>query len=73
MPPLEGVVPTLTPQGVGKERPKWHDHRAGDKGGAGALANIVEHAGSRRGKPAVSLRVGAGPGAWLRPSTLIWS
>ena len=72
MPPLEGVVPTLTPQGVRKERPKWHDHsRPGEKCGAGALDNIVEHAGSRRGKPAVSLRVGAGPGAWLRPSILI--
>ena len=62
MPPLEGVVPTLTPQGVGKgDRPKWHGHRAGEKGGAGALANIVEHAGGRTGKPAVFLPVGAGP------------
>ena len=72
MPPLEGVVPTLTPQGVGKgDRPKWHGHRAGGKGGTGALANIVENAGSRRGKPAVSLPVGAGPGAWVRRSVLI--
>ena len=32
MPPLEGVVPTLTPQGVGKgDRPKWHGDRAGER------------------------------------------
>ena len=38
MPPLEGVVPTLTTQGVGKgDRPKLHGHRAGEKGGAGCL------------------------------------
>ena len=67
MPPLEGVVPPLAPQGVGKgDRPKWHGHRAGGKGGVGALANTVEHAGGRRGKPAVSLPVGAGPGAWVQ-------
>ena len=71
MPPLEGVVPTLTPQGVGKgDRPKWHGHRAGEKGGIGALANIMEHTGGRRGKPAVSLSVGAGPGVWVRLSVL---
>ena len=71
MPSLKGVVPTLTPQGVGNgDRPKWHGHRAGEKGGTGALANIVEHAAGRRGKPAVSLTVGVGPGAWLWPSIL---
>ena len=69
--PQEGVIPTFIPQGVGKgNRPKWHGHRAGGKGGTGTLANIVEHAGGRRGKPAVSLPVGAGPGAWVRPSIL---
>ena len=52
------------------DRPKWYGHRAGEKGGTCALANIVEHAGGRRGKPAVSLPVGAGPGAWMRPSIL---
>ena len=62
MPPLEGVVPTLTPQGIGEgDRPKWHGHRAGGKGGTGTLANIVEHAGGRRGKLAASLPVG---GTW---------
>ena len=46
MPSLEDVIPILTPQGVGKgDRPKLHDHSARGKGGAGALANIVEHAG----------------------------
>ena len=53
------------------DRPKWHGHRAGKKGGAGTLANIVEHAGGRRGKPAVSLPVSVGPaGAWVWPSVL---
>ena len=53
-----------SPQGAGKgDRPKWHGHRAGGKGDAGAFANIVELAGGRRGKP-------AGSGAWMRPSVL---
>ena len=30
----------------------------------------MEHAGGRRGKTAVSLPVGAGPGVWVRPSVL---
>ena len=50
------------------DRHKWHGHRAREQGGAGALANIMEHAGSRRGKPPVSLLVVTGPGAWVRPS-----
>ena len=41
MPPLEGVVPTLTPQGIGEgDRPKWHSHRAGGKGGTDTLATL---------------------------------
>ena len=48
------------------DRSKWHGHRAGEKGGAGSLANIVEHAGCQTGNPAVFLPVGAGPGAWVR-------
>ena len=46
---LEGVIPTLSPQGVGKgagpngkaDKPKWQGHSVGEKGGTGALANMV--------------------------------
>ena len=56
--------------GKGEHAPILHGPRAGGKGGAGVLAKIVEHAGGRRGKPAVSLPVDGGPGAWVWPSVL---